>query len=160
MARPSRGVSPRRATRFADEFERQGLDPAQSSLRIGMFGAEPWSEAMHGEIERRMGIYALDHYGLSELMGPGVAQEWVETKDGLTIWEDHFYPEIMDPKSGASLADGKPGELVLFYIMCEAEGSFHAISASHDGGRDLGGVADFSNGRRREKFSATLRIPT
>jgi phenylacetate-CoA ligase len=98
---------------IADEFERQGLVPADCSLRIGIFGAEPWTESMRGEIERRMGITALDHYGLSEAVGPGVAQECAETKDGLTIWEDHFYPEIIDPESGRELPDGEAGELVL-----------------------------------------------
>jgi phenylacetate-CoA ligase len=104
---------------IADEFERQGLDPARTSLRVGMFGAEPWSEAMRAEIERRMAIEALDHYGLSEVMGPGVAQECAESKDGLTIWEDHFYPEIIDPESGAPLADGEPGELVFTTLSKE-----------------------------------------
>jgi phenylacetate-CoA ligase len=81
-------------------------------LRIGIFGAEPWTENMRTEIELRMGIDALDHYGLSEMIGPGVAQECIETKDGLTVWEDHFYPEIIDPESGRVLPDGESGELV------------------------------------------------
>jgi phenylacetate-CoA ligase len=98
---------------IADEFVRQGLDPAKSSLRAGIFGAEPWSESMRVEIEKRMGLDALDIYGLSEVIGPGVGQECIETKDGLTIWEDHFYPEIVDPQTGAVLPDGERGELVL-----------------------------------------------
>jgi phenylacetate-CoA ligase len=98
---------------IADEFETQGLDPRRSSLRVGIFGAEPWSEGMRGEIERRFAIDALDLYGLSEVIGPGVAQELLETKDGLTLWEDHFYPEIIDPETGAPLAEGEAGELVL-----------------------------------------------
>ncbi len=98
---------------IADEFVRQGLDPAQCSLRVGIFGAEPWSEAMRAEIEQRMGLDALDIYGLSEVIGPGVGQECLETKDGLTLWEDHFYPEIVDPHTGAVLPDGERGELVL-----------------------------------------------
>jgi phenylacetate-CoA ligase len=98
---------------IADEFERQGHNLADCSLRIGIFGAEPWTEGMRTEIEQRMGIQALDHYGLSELIGPGVAQECAETKDGLTIWEDHFFPEIVDPDTGRLLTDGEPGELVL-----------------------------------------------
>jgi phenylacetate-CoA ligase len=106
-------VTPSYMLAIADEFERQGLAPADCSLRIGIFGAEPWTESMRGEIERRMGITALDHYGLSEAVGPGVAQECAETKDGLTIWEDHFYPEIIDPESGRVLPDGEAGELVL-----------------------------------------------
>lgn len=97
---------------IADEFERQGLDPAQSSPRVGIFGAEPWSESMQAELERRFGIVALDLYGLSEVIGPGVAAEHIATRDGLTIWEDHFYPEIIDPQTGAVLADGETGELV------------------------------------------------
>jgi phenylacetate-CoA ligase len=97
---------------IADEFVRQGLDPAKSSPRVGIFGAEPWSESMQAELERRFGIVALDLYGLSEVIGPGVAAECIETRDGLTIWEDHFYPEIIDPQTGAVLPDGETGELV------------------------------------------------
>jgi phenylacetate-CoA ligase len=98
---------------IADEFERQGLDPHQSSLRIGIFGAEPWSDGMQAEIARRFDIDALDLYGLSEVIGPGVAQQLAGTKDGLTIWEDQFYPEIINPETGAPVADGESGELVL-----------------------------------------------
>ena len=112
-------ATPSYALAMVDEFERQGLDPAKCSLRIGMFGAEPWSEAMRAEIERRLGIHALDHYGLSEVNGPGVSQECVETKDGLTLWEDHFYPEIIDPESGASLPEGASGELVITTLTKE-----------------------------------------
>ena len=97
---------------IADEFVRQGLDPVKSSPRIGIFGAEPWSESMQAELEKRFGITALDLYGLSEVIGPGVAAECIETHDGLTIWEDHFYPEIIDPVTGAVLPDGETGELV------------------------------------------------
>ncbi|HVY04984.1 MAG TPA: phenylacetate--CoA ligase PaaK [Burkholderiales bacterium] len=97
---------------IADEFERQGLDPAKSSPRVGIFGAEPWSESMQAQLEKRFGITALDLYGLSEVIGPGVAAECIETHDGLTIWEDHFYPEIIDPASGEVLPDGQTGELV------------------------------------------------
>ena len=97
---------------IADEFEHQGLDPAKSSPRVGIFGAEPWSPSLQAELERRFGIAALDLYGLSEVIGPGVAAECIETRDGLTVWEDHFYPEIIDPQSGAVLADGETGELV------------------------------------------------
>ena len=98
---------------IGDEFARQGLDPSQCGLRIGIFGAEPWAESMRAELEKRFGLAALDLYGLSEVIGPGVAQECIETRDGLTVWEDHFYPEIIDPQSGAPLADGRDGELVL-----------------------------------------------
>jgi phenylacetate-CoA ligase len=98
---------------IGDEFARQGLDPTQCGLRIGIFGAEPWTDGMRSELEKRFGIAALDLYGLSEVIGPGVAQECIETKDGLTVWEDHFYPEIVDPQSGAVLPDGRDGELVL-----------------------------------------------
>src|SRR5262245_21791230 len=96
-------VTPSYMLAIADEFERQGLDARRSSLRVGIFGAEPWTEGMREEIERRMGIDALDLYGLSEVIGPGVAQECIETKDGLTIWEDHFFPEIIDPETGKVL---------------------------------------------------------
>ena len=97
---------------IADEFMRQGIDPAQSSPRIGIFGAEPWSQSMQLELERCFGIVALDLYGLSEVIGPGVAAECIESRDGLTIWEDHFYPEIIDPRTGTVLPEGATGELV------------------------------------------------
>jgi phenylacetate-CoA ligase len=103
-----------------DEFERQGVDPRDSSLRVGLFGAEPWTPAMRAEIERRLGIDAVDIYGLSEVIGPGVAQECVETKDGLHIWEDHFRPEVVDPDTGAVLPDGERGELVFTSLTKEA----------------------------------------
>jgi phenylacetate-CoA ligase len=103
-----------------DEFRRQGADPRATALRIGVFGAEPWTEAMRAEIEAAFGIDALDIYGLSEVMGPGVAVECAETKDGLTIWEDCFYPEIVDPATGAPLEDGAFGELVLTTLDREA----------------------------------------
>jgi phenylacetate-CoA ligase len=105
--------TPSYALVIADEFARQGLDPAQCSARVGIFGAEPWSEGMRDEIEKRLGLAALNHYGLSEVIGPGVASEHLETRDGLTIWEDHFYPEIIDPQSGAVLPEGNDGELVI-----------------------------------------------
>src|SRR5882757_763044 len=105
---------------IADEFERQGIKASACSLRVGIFGAEPWTQSMRSEIERRMGLQALDIYGLSEIMGPGVAQECIETKDGLTIWEDHFYPEIIDPETGAALPDGETGELVITSLTKEA----------------------------------------
>jgi phenylacetate-CoA ligase len=113
-------VTPSYMLAIADEFERQGLDARASSLRVGIFGAEPWTEAMRAEIEGRMGLAALDIYGLSEVMGPGVAQECIETKDGLTVWEDHFYPEIIDPESGRLLGEGEVGELVLTTLTKEA----------------------------------------
>ena len=105
---------------LADEFEKQGVDPRATSMKVGIFGAEPWTEAMRAEIERRLGIDAVDIYGLSEVMGPGVACEFVETKDGPTIWEDHFYPEIVDPETGQPVADGEPGELVFTSLTKEA----------------------------------------
>jgi len=105
---------------IADEFERQGIDPRSTAMRIGIFGAEPWTEGMRQEIERRLGIDAADIYGLSEVMGPGVACEFVETKDGPTVWEDHFYPEIVDPETGVPVPDGEPGELVLTSLTKEA----------------------------------------
>ncbi|MBM3355536.1 MAG: AMP-binding protein, partial [Betaproteobacteria bacterium] len=105
---------------IADEMERQGLDPRKSSLRVGIFGAEPWTDRMRANIEARTSLQAIDIYGLSEVMGPGVAQECLETKDGLTIWEDHFYPEVVDPDSGEVLPDGEKGELVLTSLTKEA----------------------------------------
>ncbi|MCA8001263.1 phenylacetate--CoA ligase PaaK [Burkholderia metallica] len=113
-------VTPSYMLSIADEIERQGLDPVQSSLRIGIFGAEPWTNDMRVAIEHRMGIDAVDIYGLSEVMGPGVASECVETKDGPTIWEDHFYPEIIDPETGDVLPDGELGELVFTSLTKEA----------------------------------------
>ena len=113
-------VTPSYMLAIADEFERLGLDPRESSMRIGIFGAEPWTNDMRVAIEQRMGIDAVDIYGLSEVMGPGVANECVETKDGPTIWEDHFYPEIIDPDTGEPVADGEMGELVFTSLTKEA----------------------------------------
>jgi phenylacetate-CoA ligase len=113
-------VTPSYMLVIAEEFHRQGLDPAASSLRVGLFGAEAWTEAMREELETRMGLDALDIYGLSEVMGPGVASECIESKDGPVIWEDHFYPEIIDPASGAVLPDGSRGELVFTTLTKEA----------------------------------------
>jgi phenylacetate-CoA ligase len=103
-----------------DEMERQGIDPRASSLNIGVLGAEPWTDNMRLALEERAGIHAVDIYGLSEVIGPGVAQECVETKDGPTVWEDHFYPEVVDPETGAVLPDGERGELVLTSLTKEA----------------------------------------
>jgi phenylacetate-CoA ligase len=113
-------VTPSYMLAILDEFRRQGIDARKSSLKIGIFGAEPWTEAMRREIEDAFAIDAVDIYGLSEVMGPGVANECVETKDGLTVWEDHFYPEIVDPESGAVLPDGDVGELVFTSLTKEA----------------------------------------
>lgn len=113
-------VTPSYMLAIAEEFARQGLDPASASLRVGIFGAEPWTNAMRQEIEARMGIDAVDIYGLSEVMGPGVAMECVATKDGPVLWEDHFYPEIIDPETGRVLPDGEEGELVLTSLTKEA----------------------------------------
>ncbi|HKE46051.1 MAG TPA: phenylacetate--CoA ligase PaaK [Steroidobacteraceae bacterium] len=113
-------VTPSYMLAISEEFQRQGIDARECSLRVGIFGAEPWTEGMRAEIERRMGIDAVDIYGLSEVMGPGVASECVETKDGPVLWEDHFYPEIIDPESGAVLPDGEMGELVLTSLTKEA----------------------------------------
>ena len=113
-------VTPSYMLAIADEFERQGLVPADSSLRIGIFGAEPWTNDMRRAIEQRMGLDAVDIYGLSEVMGPGVASECVETKDGPTIWEDHFYPEVINPDTGEPVADGDFGELVFTSLTKEA----------------------------------------
>ena len=113
-------VTPSYMLAILDEFRRQGIDPRSSSLRIGIFGAEPWGEGMRREIEEAFDITAVDIYGLSEVMGPGVAQEYADTKDGPTIWEDHFYPEIVDPETGALLPDGEEGELILTSLTKEA----------------------------------------
>ena len=113
-------VTPSYMLTIAEEFERRGLDAHGCSLEVGIFGAEPWTGAMREAIEARMGIDAVDIYGLSEVMGPGVANECVETKDGLCLWEDHFYPEIIDPDTGAVLPDGEEGELVLTSLTKEA----------------------------------------
>jgi phenylacetate-CoA ligase len=113
-------VTPSYMLTILDEFVRLGVDPRASSLSIGIFGAEPWTNVMREEIERAFDMDAVDIYGLSEVMGPGVAQECVETKDGLHIWEDHFYPEIVDPKTGANLSDGELGELVFTSLTKEA----------------------------------------
>jgi phenylacetate-CoA ligase len=114
------GVTPSYLLAIADEFDRQSLSARESSLRIAICGAEPWTESMRTEIERRMGLQALDIYGLSEVIGPGVGQECAETKDGLTIWEDHFLPEIVDPGTGRPLPDGEEGELVFTSLTKEA----------------------------------------
>jgi phenylacetate-CoA ligase len=113
-------VTPSYMLAILDEFRRQGLDPRASSLKIGIFGAEPWTDAMRAEIESAFGIDAVDIYGISEVIGPGVASECVETKDGPTIWEDHFLPEIVDPDTGAVLPDGEIGELVFTSLTKEA----------------------------------------
>ena len=113
-------VTPSYMLAIAEEMERQRVDPRQSSLKIGIFGAEPWTPAMRQAIEAKLDMDAIDIYGLSEIMGPGVAQECIETKDGLTIWEDHFYPEIVDPQTGAVVPEGAKGELVLTTLTKEA----------------------------------------
>jgi phenylacetate-CoA ligase len=113
-------VTPSYMLALADEFDRQGVSAKDSSLRIGIFGAEPWTNDMRQVIEKRMGIDAVDIYGLSEVIGPGVANECVETKDGPTIWEDHFYPEIINPDTGEPVADGEWGELVFTSLTKEA----------------------------------------
>ncbi len=113
-------VTPSYMLAILDEFTRQGIDPRTTSLKIGIFGAEPWTNAMRHEIEASFSIQAVDIYGLSEVIGPGVAQECIETKDGLHVWEDHFYPEIIDPDTGAVLPDGQAGELVFTSLSKEA----------------------------------------
>ena len=113
-------VTPSYMLTIAEEFERQGLDGPGCSIKTGMFGAEPWTDGLREAIERRMGLDAVDIYGLSEVMGPGVASECVESKDGPVVWEDHFYPEIIDPETGQVLEDGEAGELVLTSLTKEA----------------------------------------
>lgn len=113
-------VTPSYMLAILDEFKRQGLDPRETTLKVGIFGAEPWTHGMREEIERAFDMHAVDIYGLSEVMGPGVANECVETKDGLHIWEDHFYPEVIDPVTGQVLPDGEQGELVFTSLSKEA----------------------------------------
>ncbi|MFH8763449.1 phenylacetate--CoA ligase [Streptomyces althioticus] len=113
-------VTPSYMLTLLDEFERQGVDPRSTSLRVGVFGAEPWTQDMRREIEERFAIDAVDIYGLSEVIGPGVAQECVETKDGLHVWEDHFFPEVVDPITGEVLPEGEQGELVFTSLTKEA----------------------------------------
>ncbi len=113
-------VTPSYMLNIVEEFQRQGLDPVKSSIQIGIFGAEPWTDSMRTEIERLAGIDAIDIYGLSEVMGPGVACECIESKDGPVIWEDHFYPEIINPETGEVVADGEEGELVFTSLTKEA----------------------------------------
>ncbi|BCO29743.1 phenylacetate-coenzyme A ligase [Rhodoferax lithotrophicus] len=113
-------VTPSYSLVIAEEFERQGIKPDQISLKIGIFGAEPWGEGMRAEIERKLGIDAIDIYGLTEVMGPGVACECIESKDGPVIWEDHFYPEIINPDTGEVVADGEDGELVFTSLTKQA----------------------------------------
>jgi phenylacetate-CoA ligase len=113
-------VTPSYMQVIIEEFERQGIDPKSMSVKVGIFGAEPWTEAMRHDIEVRAGIDAVDIYGLSEVMGPGVANECIETKDGPVIWEDHFYPEIIDPETGEVLPEGSEGELVFTTLTKEA----------------------------------------
>ena len=113
-------VTPSYMLSILDEYRRQGLDPRKSPLQVGIFGAEPWTNAMREEVEQSFDMHAVDIYGLSEVMGPGVSCECVESKDGLHIWEDHFYPEIIDPETGAVLPDGALGELVFTSLSKEA----------------------------------------
>ena len=113
-------VTPSYALSILDEFAAQGIDPRESSLQVGIFGAEPWTNAMRKEIEQAFDMHAVDIYGLSEIMGPGVSMECVESKDGLHIWEDHFYPEIINPQTGEVVADGEQGELVFTSLTKEA----------------------------------------
>src|SRR4029453_10611329 len=132
-----------------DEFGRQGLDPRKSSLKFGIFGAEPWTNAMRAEIEHAFDMDATDIYGLSEVMGPGVANECVETKDGLHIWEDHFYPEVIDPETGKVLPDGERGEL---FFQSRSKGAMPVIRyRTRDLTRLLPGTA--RSHRRMEKVT-------
>lgn len=112
-------VTPSYMLNILEQYQKAGIDPRQSSLQVGIFGAEPWTNAMRAEVEAAFDMHAVDIYGLSEVLGPGVANECVETKDGLHIWEDHFYPEIIDPETGAVLPDGEMGELVITTITKE-----------------------------------------
>jgi phenylacetate-CoA ligase len=144
-------VTPSYMLALLDEYRRQGLDPRASSLKIGIFGAEPWTEAMRREIESAFAIKAVDIYGLSEVMGPGVAQEYAATQDGPTVWEDHFYPEIVDPETGAVLPDGEEGELVFTSLTREA------MPVVRYRTRDLTRLLPGSNGPMRRMAKITGR---
>ena len=144
-------VTPSYMLSLLDEFRRRGIDPRSTSLRIGIFGAEPWTEAVRREIEGAFAIDAVDIYGLSEVMGPGVAQEYAATKDGPTIWEDHFYPEIVDPATGEVLPDGEPGELVFTSLTKEA------MPVVRYRTRDLTRLLPGSNGAMRRMAKITGR---
>ncbi len=113
-------VTPSYMLNILEEFQRQGIDPRQTSLQVGIFGAEPWTNAMREEVEQAFDMHAVDIYGLSEILGPGVANECVETKDGLHVWEDHFYPEVINPETGEPVPDGEMGELVFTTLTKEA----------------------------------------
>jgi len=139
-------VTPSYLLAIADEFDRQGIDARKSSLRIALCGAEPWTEAMRAEIERRMALDAVNVYGLSEVIGPGVGQEYVDCKDGLTIWEDHFFPEIIDPDTGKTLPDGEEGELVFTSLTKEAMPVIRYRT------RDLTRLLPGSNGRAMRRI--------
>jgi len=142
-------ITPSYMLSVLDEYRRQGRDPRKSPLQVGIFGAEPWTEAMREEIEQSFDMHAVDIYGLSEVMGPGVANECIESKDGLHIWEDHFYPEVINPGTGEVLADGEPGELVFTSLTKEA---FPVVRyRTRDLTRLLPGTA--RNMRRMEKIT-------
>ena len=130
-------VTPSYMLAIADEMERQGFSPNDSSLRVGIFGAEPWTNELRREIEQRLSLQAMDLYGLSEVIGPGVAAECAETKDGLTIWEDHFYPEIIDPVSGAVLPDDIPG--IVAFLASDEPGFITGQVISVSGGLTMAG---------------------
>ena len=144
-------VTPSYMLCLLDEFRARGVDPRSSSLKIGIFGAEPWTEAMRREIEQAFGINAVDIYGLSEVMGPGVAQEYGSTMDGPTIWEDHFYPEIVDPETGEALPDGSEGELVFTSLTKQA------MPVVRYRTRDLTRLLPGTNGPMRRRAKITGR---
>ena len=145
---------------IADEFERQGVDPRDTAMRIGIFGAEPWTEGMRAEIERRAGIDAVDIYGLSEVMGPGVACEFVETKDGPTIWEDHFYPEIVDPEIGSAGRGGRTGR-ACFHVAHQGGDAGHPLPHARpdtpDAGIDDGDAAHGQDHRPQRRHADRAR---
>ncbi len=142
-------VTPSYMLNILEQFHRQGIDPRESSLEVGIFGAEPWTNAMREEVERAFDMHAVDIYGLSEVMGPGVSNECVETKDGLHVWEDHFYPEIVDPKTGVPVPDGEMGELV--FTTLTKEGMPLVRYRTRDMSRLLPGTA--RSMRRMEKIT-------
>ncbi len=159
-------VTPSYFLSLLDEMEREGIDPAATSLQVGIFGAEPWTESMREEIERRTGMDAVDIYGLSEVMGPGVAQEAATTKDGLHIWEDHFYPEVIDPVTEEVLPDGEIGELVLHVVDQGGDAGDplphpgpHAPAAGHCRAVDAPDGEDHRSHRRHDDHPRCQRLP-
>ena len=158
-------VTPSYMLAIAEEMERQGIDPRGTSLAIGIFGAEPWTPAMREAIEAKLELDAIDIYGLSEVIGPGVAQECIETKDGLTVWEDHFYPEIIDPETGARAARRREGRARL-HVAHQGSAADHPLpharpdaASAADRARDAADGEDHRPHRRHDDHPRRQRVP-